>query len=409
MLTLRKFKITNPYAGVDWDSWHHYKTNLHTHSTASDAQVDFSDMIKAYYDADFDILAMTDHGVVNHGWNQKPRRIPVLSVSSIIKKPTWLSDEEYGAILDGTYKNRGRGMTDLRYGIEINTAVFTKAHVNGFFTEYGQGLVGHENDFEGPVKGVAESGGLSVINHPGDWLESYVDVNHAHEKKNIELFADILKRYPSCLGIEAFNRIDTVTEGSPAQAAGIPIVAMSYNDFSDYLKWFKVFCNLNGQPELWNTVAMPALDKVVDVLCRIPENPENAPKVFAMFSATKDNITANTSNTVLGGMISEMQAVNISDADNTSGAERIEINMESVFAAGPDMIVVQCHASKEDDAAQLDRVYGGNAVWQSLRAVKEGKVYFLEPHLFHYKPNSRFADAYVTLAKILYPEIDFDN
>lgn len=54
-------------------------------------------------------------------------------------------------------------------------------------------------------------------------------------------------------------------------------------------------------------------------------------------------------------------------------------------------------------------MYGGNAVWQSLRAVKEGKVYFLEPHLFHYKPNSRFADAYVTLAKILYPEIDFDN
>lgn len=135
----------------------------------------------------------------------------MLSVSSIIKKPTWLSDEEYSAILDGTYKNRGRGMTDLRYGIEINTAVFTKAHVNGFFTEYGQGLVGHENDFEGSVKGVAESGGLSVINHPGDWLESYVDVNHAHEKKNVELFADILKKYPSCLGIEAFNRIDTVT------------------------------------------------------------------------------------------------------------------------------------------------------------------------------------------------------
>ena len=71
---MRKFKITNPYADVDWDNWHHYKTNLHTHSTASDSQVDFSDMIKAYYDAGFDILAMTDHGVINHGWNLKPRR-----------------------------------------------------------------------------------------------------------------------------------------------------------------------------------------------------------------------------------------------------------------------------------------------------------------------------------------------
>ena len=161
---MRKFKITNPYADVDWDNWHHYKTNLHTHSTASDSQVDFSDMIKAYYDAGFDILAMTDHGVINHGWNLKPRRVPLFSVASIIKKPTWLTDEEYSAILDGTYKNRGRGMTDLRYGIEVNTAVFTKSHVNGFFTDFGQGLAGRENDFEGCVKGIAESGGLSVIN-----------------------------------------------------------------------------------------------------------------------------------------------------------------------------------------------------------------------------------------------------
>ena len=199
------------------------------------------------------------------------------------------------------------------------------------------------------------------------------------------------------------------TISAPAEAAGIPVVAMDYNDFSDYLKWFKVFCNLNGQPALWDTVAMPALDKVVDILCRIPDDQENPPKVFAMFSATKDNITATTSNTVLGGMISEMNAINISDADNASGADRIEINMESVFAADPDLIVVQCHASKEDDSAQLERVYGQNPVWQSLRAVKEGKVYFLEPHLFHYKPNSRFVEAYQQLAQILYPDIDFAN
>ena len=197
------------------------------------------------------------------------------------------------------------------------------------------------------------------------------------------------------------------TISAPAEAAGIPVVAMSYNDFSDYLKWFKVFCNLNGQPELWDTVAMPALDKVVDVLCRIPADQENPPKVFAMFSAAKDNITANTSNTVLGGMISEMGAINISDEDADSDADRIEINLESVYAADPDLIVVQCHASTDDDAAQLEGVYGDNPVWQSLRAVQDGKIYFLEPHLFHYKPNSHFAEAYKTLAEIIYPDIDF--
>ena len=108
-------------------------------------------------------------------------------------------------------------------------------------------------------------------------------------------------------------------------------------------------------------------------------------------------------------MISQMNAINIADADNASGADRIEINMESVFAADPDLIVVQCHASTADDEEQVNRVYGENPVWKSLRAVQEGKIYFLEPHLFHYKPNSHFADAYLQLAQLLYPEIDFEN
>ena len=46
---------------------------------------------------------------------------------------------------------------------------------------------------------------------------------------------------------------------SPAEAANVPVIAVSYNDFSDYLKWFKVFCNLTGHPELWESVAMNCL------------------------------------------------------------------------------------------------------------------------------------------------------
>ena len=197
------------------------------------------------------------------------------------------------------------------------------------------------------------------------------------------------------------------TISAPAAAAGIPVIAVSYNDFSDYLKWFKVFCNLNDRADLWDSVAIPALDRVTEIIRRIPDDAQNAPRVFSMFSATNDSLTANTSNTVLGGMIVELGAVNISDADNASGAERIEINLESVYAADPDLIVVQCHASTDDDAAQVNGVMGGNAVWQALRAVSTGNVYYLDPYLFHYKTNSRFADAYLTLAGILYPAIEF--
>ena len=191
---------------------------------------------------------------------------------------------------------------------------------------------------------------------------------------------------------------------TPAEAAGIPVIAMSYNDFSDYLKWFKVFCNLNSQEELWDTVAMPALDSVVEILAKCPT--EDTPRVFSMFSGA-ESLQANTTNTVVGEMIEEMNAVNIVDEwENASGAERLDINLETVYAADPDIIVVQCHAGAEVAQQQIQEAYGENPVWQSLRAVQEGQVYYLEKELFHNKPNSRFAEAYQKLAEILYPDLE---
>ena len=168
----------------------------------------------------------------------------------------------------------------------------------------------------------------------------------------------------------------------PAKAANIPVIAVSYNDFSDYLKWFKVFCNLSGHAE-------------------------KAPTVFSMF-ANASKLEANTSSTVVGGMVTAMKATNIVDSwPNTEGANRLTINLETVFAANPDIIIIQCHAGTDAAKKQVAETYGNNAVWNSLNAVKNGKVFYLEKTLFHNKPNSSFAEAYQVLAELLYPDVAF--
>lgn len=193
--------------------------------------------------------------------------------------------------------------------------------------------------------------------------------------------------------------------GCLAEAANIPVIAVSYDDFSDYLKWFKVFCNLTGHAELWDSVAMKALDEVVDVLAEIPT--EKGPSVFSMFSGA-NSLQANTSATVVGGMINAMNAANIVDEwKDSTGAERLDINLETVFSVNPDIIIVQCHAGAEVAKEQVESTYGANPVWQSLKAVRDGKVFYLEKTLFHNKPNSRFAEAYQKLAEILYPDVNF--
>ncbi len=206
----KNYTITNPYATVDWTTWKHYKANLHTHSTASDGPLDFNKTIEAYYAEGYDILAMTDHGVVNRGWNVQPQTVPLISYYAIFSKPHCLTDARYNEILTGADRG-GKGMLDVPLGIEQNAASISLTHVNSFFVDYGQDKWGNENDYETPIAAVDALGGLTHINHPGDRTLAKNDVKNAKDPKNIRYFSNLLVKYRSCLGIEIVNSTDLST------------------------------------------------------------------------------------------------------------------------------------------------------------------------------------------------------
>ena len=202
---------------------------------------------------------------------------------------------------------------------------------------------------------------------------------------------------------KAMNGYSTIAE--PAEAANVPVLAVEYDDFSDYLKWFKVFCNLTGNESLWDSIALDALDRVVDVIVETKDL--TGPRVFNMFSGTK-SFQANTTNTVCGMMIEQLGGKNIvSDWENTENSERLDINLEAVYAANPEMIVVQCHDTQGNVEDFMNETYGDSPIWQSIMNSVNNEVIFLPKTLFHNKPNRKFADAYQHLAKILYPNHTF--
>lgn len=213
------YKIINPYAQVSElikNSGNHYKTNLHTHSTYSDANNTMTEMIEGFYDNDFDILAFAEHGIFGKEWDKEPTKIPLFTFQYLWHgKKVHPTTEQYKAFLNGTYRTpansrtKKRGLMCVPDAIELNMFTLVKNHVNGYFTNDAyEGKYGKENDFETPIKLVEESGGISHINHPTDWLQAYKDPTVAKVPENIAFFADLLRRYKSCLGIEVLNMYD---------------------------------------------------------------------------------------------------------------------------------------------------------------------------------------------------------
>ena len=203
----KNYIITDPYADVDWDEWGVYKTQLHCHTTASDGFLKIDEFVQKHYDLNFDIVALTDHGTLNRGWNKEPELVPLMRY---IKKDRTknepvvpISDELYQQYLNGTASSETRthtnGMIDIPLGIELNMATpFADCHLTGYYAEYGQGLAGVFGDYETPSKGVMEAGGISMLSHVGEYVyidkdsENYVGqpVDDYYATKFARLFMD---------------------------------------------------------------------------------------------------------------------------------------------------------------------------------------------------------------------------
>ena len=216
---MKKYVITNPYENISsllGKEENHYKTNLHTHSTYSDANFTMKEMIESFYDYDFDILAFAEHGLLGKPWDQEPTIVPLYQFQKLWHgKREYLTTEEYEKIENGTYvtpkgeRTKKRGLMSVPGAIEANMLTLVKNHVNGYFTDDScEGICGKENDYETPIRKIHESGGLSHINHPTDWLQARKYPDCAKDEKNISFFADILRKYPSCLGTEVLNMYD---------------------------------------------------------------------------------------------------------------------------------------------------------------------------------------------------------
>ena len=216
-----EFIITNPYDGVDWNKWGKYKTQLHCHTTASDGYQTIQEAIRDYYALDYDVVAITDHGTLNKGWNTEPDTVPIMR--AIKKERTGgaratvypVSDEEYEAYTDGTMKSvkfsymdgdkkvttsrkrtHKNGMLDVPKGVELNMATpVADCHLTGYFSDYGQGLAGVYGDYETPSKGVRLAGGLSMLAHIGEYVytdkDSYDHVGQKVDEYYVNKFARI--------------------------------------------------------------------------------------------------------------------------------------------------------------------------------------------------------------------------
>lgn len=180
-------------------------------------------------------------------------------------------------------------------------------------------------------------------------------------------------------------------------AAGIPAAWFKVETFDDYLNMLKICTDLTGRSDLYQKNGLDIQSEIDAAIASVPEG--EGPTVL-LLRAYSSGVRAKNSDNIAGAMLKDLGAVNI--ADSNSGLLE-DLQMESILAADPEFIfVTTMGASQEAALKSLDELLHSDPAWQTLTAVKEGRVEVLPKDLFHYKPNARWGESYQMLAELMY-------
>ena len=178
--------IVSPYKDVNWETFGQYKAALHVHTSRSDGAHTLSQMVEDHYAKGYDILAITDHNVLNRDWTSGPNA---------------LAPQRYIEITQGAGRN-GRGMIRIP---EANEQSHSE-HLNTFFAPFNNTF---SSSLIANIKQTQEIGGLSFINHPGRYYRE--TITGANNPSVIKKYADLFLEFPSCVGLEIINYRDRYT------------------------------------------------------------------------------------------------------------------------------------------------------------------------------------------------------
>jgi len=185
------------------------------------------------------------------------------------------------------------------------------------------------------------------------------------------------------------------------ESMGISVAYFDVDNFDDYLNMLDICTDITDRRDLYVENGLALKEQINRIKTQYKEGniPDNEKRVLLLRAASGFIKAKGSVGTVLGEMLFDIGCDNIADSD-TSLLESLSV--EAVIKENPHCIFVVTMGNDTDAArATLENMIKGNPVWNTLDAVKNGRLYIMDKKLFNMKPNKHWAEAY----EILYEKL----
>lgn len=146
-------------------------------------------------------------------------------------------------------------------------------------------------------------------------------------------------------------------------------------------------------------------DAVTDIVGRLPKDK----KRIVIMHATANSVTVEGAQTIAGCVSDLLGFENVAAAALKGSSTKTPYSMESLVGQNPEIIFITSMGKAEEIESRLRKDFKDNPAWNSIPAVRDGRVYALPENLFLLNPGLAYPEAVMYMAKQVYPEVYKDG
>ena len=183
----------------------------------------------------------------------------------------------------------------------------------------------------------------------------------------------------------------------------IPCLVVDMKNYEEVKNEVRIFAQVTGEKENGDALIASMDGKIKAVQNRLPKEKRRV----VILHSTAQGLSVQLDTSIAGSAAKMLGFENVA-----SGMSPLEGNpdaapysIETLVEQNPEILFVTSMGKIEEIKRGMEETIASNPAWQTIPAVKNGKMYYLSQEHFLLSPGIRYPDAVEEMAKLIYPDL----
>ena len=187
------------------------------------------------------------------------------------------------------------------------------------------------------------------------------------------------------------------------ESNGIKTLVLDMKSYEDVKREVGILAQVTGAGEKGEALIADMDARIQAVRDKIPQDKRRV----SIIHSTSQGLSVQLDGSIGGSVANMLGWTNVAagTAPLENNPDAAPYSLETLVDQDPELIFVTSMGKLAAIKAEMDEAMKTNPAWQSVTAVKQGRVYYLPQDLFLLSPGIHYPKAVETMAKCVYPEV----